>query len=106
MAAALTGAQTWQPQPGRKYRVVQWATGNVGACALRRAIEHPDLEVVGVYVHSAAKIGLDAGELSGTAPIGIAATSSMADVIALKPDCVPSYVIRGLERLHIELTPN
>jgi len=72
----------------RRYRVVQWATGNVGSRALRRAIEHPDLEVVGVWVHSAAKVGRDAGELAGIAPIGVAATHSMEDVLALKPDCV------------------
>ncbi len=72
----------------KRYRVVQWATGNVGSRALRRAIEHPDLEVVGVWVHSASKVGLDAGELAGIAPIGVAATNSIADVIALKPDCV------------------
>ena len=72
----------------KRYRVVQWATGNVGSRALRRAIEHPQLEVVGVYVHSTNKVGLDAGELAGVAPIGIVATNSMADVIALKPDCV------------------
>jgi 4-hydroxy-tetrahydrodipicolinate reductase len=76
-------------QPGAKrYRVVQWATGNVGSRALRRAIEHPDLEVVGVYVHSAGKVGRDAGELAGVAPIGVAATNSIDEVIALAPDCV------------------
>jgi 4-hydroxy-tetrahydrodipicolinate reductase len=72
----------------RRYRVVQWATGNVGARALRRAIEHPDLEVVGVYVHSLHKAGRDAGELAGLGPIGIKATNRMEDVLALKPDCV------------------
>lgn len=72
----------------KRYRVVQWATGNVGSRALRRAIEHPDLDVVGVYVHSANKVGRDAGELAGIAPIGVAATNSIDDVIALKPDCV------------------
>lgn len=72
----------------KRYRVVQWATGNVGSRALRRAIEHPDLDVVGVFVHSASKIGRDAGELAGVAPIGVAATGSIDDVIALKPDCV------------------
>jgi hypothetical protein len=72
----------------KRYRVVQWATGNVGSRALRRAIEHPDLDLVGVYVHSAAKAGRDAGELAGLAPIGVAATSSIKDVIALRPDCV------------------
>ncbi len=72
----------------KRYRVVQWATGNVGSRALRRAIEHPDLEVVGVLVHSADKAGRDAGELAGIAPIGIKATNSIDDIIALKPDCV------------------
>jgi 4-hydroxy-tetrahydrodipicolinate reductase len=89
----------------KRYRVVQWATGNVGSRALRRAIEHPDLDVVGVYVHSANKVGRDAGELAGVAPIGVAATNSIDDVIALKPDCVlymphvfdPNEVCRLLE---------
>jgi len=72
----------------KRYRVVQWATGNVGSRALRRAIEHPDLEVVGVYVHSANKVGRDAGELAGVGPIGVAATNRIEDVLALKPDCV------------------
>lgn len=72
----------------KRYRVVQWATGNVGSRALRQVIEHPDLELVGVWVHSADKVGRDAGELAGIKPIGIAATNSMRDVLALKPDCV------------------
>jgi hypothetical protein len=72
----------------KRYRVVQWATGNVGSRALRRAIEHPDLDLVGVWVHSADKVGRDAGELAGLGPIGIKATHSMTDVLALKPDCV------------------
>jgi 2,4-diaminopentanoate dehydrogenase len=72
----------------RRYRVVQWATGNVGSRALRRAIEHPDLDLVGVWVHSAAKVGRDAGELAGLEPNGIKATNSMEDVLAFKPDCV------------------
>ena len=72
----------------KKYRVVQWATGNVGSRALRRAIEHPQLEVVGVWVHSDNKIGRDAGELAGVAPIGVKATNRIDDVIALRPDCV------------------
>lgn len=76
------------PEAKRRYRVVQWATGNVGSRALRRSIEHPDLEVVGVYVHSAGKVGRDAGELAGLLPIGVTATNSIEDVIALKPDCV------------------
>jgi 2,4-diaminopentanoate dehydrogenase len=74
--------------PAKRYRVVQWATGNVGSRALRNAIQHPQLEVVGVWVHGASKVGRDAGELAGLAPIGVAATNSMKDILALKPDCV------------------
>lgn len=70
------------------YRVVQWATGNVGTRALRRAIEHPGLELVGLYVHSAEKLGRDAGEIAGLGPVGVKATNNIDDIIALKPDCV------------------
>jgi 4-hydroxy-tetrahydrodipicolinate reductase len=72
----------------KRYRVVQWATGNVGSRALRRAIEHPDLDVVGVWVHGADKVGRDAGDLAGVPPIGVLATNSLDDVLALQPDCV------------------
>jgi 2,4-diaminopentanoate dehydrogenase len=74
--------------PARVYRVVQWATGNVGSRALRRTIEHPWLSLVGLYVHSVDKVGRDAGELAGMAPIGILATNDIDDIIALRPDCV------------------
>ena len=70
------------------YRVVQWATGNVGTRALRRVIEHPDLDLVGLWVHSADKAGRDAGELAGLGPIGISATNSIDRILALRPDCI------------------
>jgi hypothetical protein len=82
----MTAAKT--ATAGKRYRVVQWATGNVGSRALRHAIEHPDLDLVGVWVHSANKTGLDAGELAGVAPIGVRAVNSLEAVLALKPDCV------------------
>ncbi|PXW27743.1 UNVERIFIED_CONTAM: 4-hydroxy-tetrahydrodipicolinate reductase [Williamsia faeni] len=69
-------------------RVVQWATGNIGTKSLRGLIEHPTMSLVGVYVHSEQKAGTDAGELCGLDPIGVAATNSIDDVIALEPDCV------------------
>ena len=71
-----------------RYRVVQWATGNIGTCALRGVLEHPAMELAGVYVHSAEKAGRDAGELCGLGPAGIAATRDIKDILALKPDCV------------------
>ena len=38
-------------------RVVQWATGNIGSRSLRAVVEHPDLDLVGVYVHTPEKAG-------------------------------------------------
>ena len=42
-------------------RVIQWSTGNVGRLALRAIIGHPDLELVGLWVHGKDKVGRDAG---------------------------------------------
>jgi 4-hydroxy-tetrahydrodipicolinate reductase len=70
------------------YRVVQWATGNIGARSLRAVIEHPELDLVGLYVHSGDKVGRDAGELCGLGPTGVVATNEIDDIIGLRPDCV------------------
>jgi 4-hydroxy-tetrahydrodipicolinate reductase len=69
-------------------RVVQWATGTIGASAMRAVIGHPDLELVGAKVYSATKEGKDAGELCGLPPIGVRAIRDREAVIALRPDCV------------------
>jgi hypothetical protein len=71
-----------------RYRVVQWATGNIGLRSLQAVIEHPELELVGLYVYSEAKAGRDAGELCGLAPIGVRATRDLDEIVALQPDCV------------------
>ncbi|MGW3126449.1 NAD(P)H-dependent amine dehydrogenase family protein [Streptomyces sp. NPDC001123] len=70
------------------YRVVQWATGTIGARSLRAVVEHPDLALAGVYVHTPAKAGRDAGELCGSGPTGVRATHDVEDVLALGADCV------------------
>jgi 2,4-diaminopentanoate dehydrogenase len=70
------------------YRVIQWGTGNVGIRSLRAIIGHPDLELVGLWVHSDNKVGVDAGELCGLPPVGVAATNDMDAVLALDADCV------------------
>jgi 4-hydroxy-tetrahydrodipicolinate reductase len=70
-------------------RVVQWATGNIGSRSLRHVIEHPALELAGVYVTSSAKSGLDAADLCGLdAKTGIIATNSIDEIIELGADCV------------------
>jgi 2,4-diaminopentanoate dehydrogenase len=70
------------------FRVVQWATGNIGTYALRAVVEHPQLDLAGVYVHSESKVGRDAGELCGIDPVGVVATGSVDEVVALGADCV------------------
>jgi hypothetical protein len=71
-----------------KYRIVQWATGNIGRRALPAIIEHPELELVGLYVHSKDKVGQDAGTIAGTAKTGVIATDDIDSLIALDADCV------------------
>ncbi|WP_436791841.1 NAD(P)H-dependent amine dehydrogenase family protein [Yinghuangia sp. YIM S10712] len=72
----------------KPYRVVQWATGNVGTRSLRQIIEHPRMSLVGLYVHSEGKAGRDAGELCGLAETGVTATRDIDEIIALGADCV------------------
>jgi 2,4-diaminopentanoate dehydrogenase len=78
------------------YRVVQWATGNIGTRALRSVIEHPTLDLAGVWVHAPDKAGRDAGELCGLDATGVAATNDIEDVVALGADCV-LYMPRALD---------
>ncbi|WP_422745256.1 dihydrodipicolinate reductase [Mycobacterium sp. WMMD1722] len=69
-------------------RVVQWATGGVGIAAIKGVLEHPDLELVGCWVHSPDKAGRDVGELAGVDPIGVTATNDVDAVLALDADAV------------------
>ncbi len=73
---------------GVTLRVVQWATGGVGRAAIAAISEHPELELVGCWVHSADKVGLDAGSLAGIDPLGVPTTDELDALVALQPDCV------------------
>ena len=70
------------------YRVIQWATGGVGKAAIQGVIRHPQLELVGCWVHSDDKNGRDAGELAGEKPVGVAATTDVDALLAMDADCV------------------
>jgi 2,4-diaminopentanoate dehydrogenase len=72
----------------KRRRVVQWATGTIGSYSLRSVIGHPHLDLAGVYVHTPAKAGLDAGDLCGLPATGVVATSDVDEILALQPDCV------------------
>ncbi|MEV5831101.1 dihydrodipicolinate reductase [Spirillospora sp. NPDC052242] len=72
----------------RPIRVVQWATGALGRSVIRGVLDRPDMELAGVWVHTLAKEGSDAGTLAGRAPTGVLATRDLDDVLALDADCV------------------
>jgi hypothetical protein len=78
-------------------RVVVWSTGGVGKIAIDAISRRPDLELVGVWVHSPEKVGRDAGELAGIEPLGVAATDDADALIALAPDAVV-YAASGPDR--------
>jgi hypothetical protein len=80
-----------------RHRVVQWSTGTIGSIAVRVIAARPDLELAGVWVHSDAKAGRDAGLLAGIAKVGIDATRDADALIALAPDCV-CYTASGESR--------
>jgi 4-hydroxy-tetrahydrodipicolinate reductase len=71
------------------YRVVQWSTGNVGRHAIAGIDARPDLELVGVWVSSDEKVGVDAGVLAGLGrELGVVATDDADALLALEPDCI------------------
>ncbi|MGV0851072.1 NAD(P)H-dependent amine dehydrogenase family protein [Mycolicibacterium phlei] len=80
-----------------RYRVAVWSTGGIGSIAIRAIAQRPNLDLVGVWVHSEGKNGRDAGELANGTPIGVTATTDADALIALRPDCVV-YAASGPER--------
>jgi 2,4-diaminopentanoate dehydrogenase len=79
-----------------RYRVAQWATGNIGTRALRQVIRHPQLDLAGVLVYDPAKDGVDAGTLCGEPTVGVTATTDRDAIVGLEADCV-LYMPRALE---------
>ncbi|OBJ68846.1 dihydrodipicolinate reductase [Mycobacterium sp. 1274756.6] len=68
-------------------RVIQWTTGNIGRRSLHAILGRPDMQLVGVYAHGAAKVGVDAAQLAGwPEPTGVLATDDIAALLALQPD--------------------
>ncbi|HEX8804282.1 MAG TPA: hypothetical protein VF743_08810 [Acidimicrobiales bacterium] len=95
------------------YRVIQWATGGVGRAAIEGVLDHPELALVGCWVHSPGKDGRDVGELVGRGPLGVTATTDVDALVALDADCViyspvladPSVVARLLRSGKSVVTP-
>jgi hypothetical protein len=69
-------------------RIIQWATGSIGRHAIGAIAEDPNLELVGLWVHSDSKQGIDAGTLAGIEKLGVAATQDVDALLSLDADCV------------------
>jgi len=81
-------------------RVIVWGSGPIGMPGLRQLIDHPEYELVGLHAWGKDKIGRDAGEIAGLAPIGVIATDDVAALLALKADCLVyqgNYAMREAE---------
>ena len=99
---------TWSgpptPSPGRPHerghvRTVPAASSSGPPAASARTpsgpiAARPDLELVGVWVHTPEKVGRDAGELAGIEPLGIAATND-ADALHRARDPTASCTPRA-----------
>lgn len=70
------------------YRVIQWATGAMGKSCLRAVIDHPAMELVGLFVYGEDKAGRDAGDIARRAPTGVIATRNVDEILALDADVV------------------
>jgi hypothetical protein len=77
-------------------KVIQWSTGAIGKTCLRQVIDHPDLELAGLYAHSGSKAGRDAGDIARRDKTGVIATNSVDEIIATPADVV----------LHLPLNPS
>jgi hypothetical protein len=69
-------------------RVIQWATGPVGAAALREVIDSADLELVGVFAYSPSKVGVDAGALVNRPPTGVLVSGDKTEILTCAADVV------------------
>ena len=70
------------------FRVFQWSTGNVGRASLRTVLDHPELELAGVFAHGAEKKGVDAGALVRRDEVGVLVTNDPEAALAPDVDCV------------------
>ncbi len=71
------------------HKVIQWSTGNVGRHTLHAIARHPELELVGLWVHSPDKVGLDAADLGGLdTPTGVLATNDADALLASDADVI------------------
>ena len=73
------------------YRIAHYGTGDTGSQALRDMIGRPEYELVAHLVHSPEKVGRDSGEIVGVGPVGVHATDSIDEFLAVDADCVSYF---------------
>ncbi|MBL7489468.1 dihydrodipicolinate reductase [Frankia sp. AgB1.9] len=78
-------------------RVVHSGTGLIGRATLDGILNHPELELVGMYVQSPEKIGKDAGTFIGREATGVRTTNNWDELLDLAPDCL-SYQSNSIAR--------
>ena len=69
-------------------KVIQWGSGNVGRSSIGTVVARPDMELVGLMVTNPGKVGQDAGTLAGLDEVGVAATDSLDELLAIDADVV------------------
>ena len=76
-------------------RVIQWATGSIGLAQLQEVIDNPELELVGLFVYSPDKIGVDAGTIADRSPTGVLATNDKDEILETDADVVLHAASKG-----------
>lgn len=69
-------------------RVAVAGPGGLGSCSIREICRLPEMELTAVLAYSSAKNGVDAGELVGTKPLGVKATTDFQQLLQSDADCV------------------
>ena len=70
------------------YKIIQWATGQIGQYVIERCANHPNFELVGCWVFSESKVGLDAGEIAGVGALGVLTSKDEQALLSLDADIV------------------
>jgi 2,4-diaminopentanoate dehydrogenase len=72
----------------RPYRIIVWGPGHLGSICIWETLQSPAFELVGVRTYSAAKDGVDVGDLLGIGAIGIGATTDVETLLRVDCDCI------------------
>ena len=70
------------------YKIIQWSSGNVGKNSIATIAKRRGLKLVGLYVYSPEKDGVDAGDIAGIGRLGVKATNDKHKLLAMDADCV------------------